>query len=201
MLFSAAVEGPSDEAALRKIVGFIGDELGKVYGRNGKYSVLSSLHGYNHSARFQPWVVLLDLDNEECAVAAKQTWLSNPSPFMCLRIAVRELEAWLLADRERFSSYFSVSQDIVPLNPDGLLDPKLALISTIRRSRRTAIREDMIPDQNLGQSIGPAYTSRIIEYIRSDDGWRVDIAAENSPSLLRAINAITNLRAVAQSIA
>lgn len=201
MFFTAAVEGPSDESVLRKIVGSFGDEIGQVYGRNGKSSIVTNLHGYNHSARFQPWIILLDLDKEECAVAAKQAWLPSPATYMCLRIVVRELEAWLLADRERFASYFAVSQDLVPANPDDLSDPKVSLINIIRRSRRSAIREDMIPDQNLGQSIGPAYTSRIIEYVTSEDGWRVDVAAENSPSLSRAIKSMGDLREIARNLA
>jgi hypothetical protein len=194
MIYTAAVEGPSDEAALHKIVASTGDELGQVHGRNGKTQILRNLAGYNYAARFEPWIVLIDLDKEACAVTSKSAWLTAPAELMCLRIAVRELEAWLLADRERFSSYFAVSIDLIPSAPDDLPDPKLTLINIIRRSRRRAIRQDMLPDPQLGQSIGPAYTSRIIEYISSDDGWRVEIAAIHSDSLRRAVESIAQLR-------
>jgi|SRR5579871_605918 len=199
MFFTAAVEGPSDEAALRKIVESVGDELAQVHGRNGKLSLLRNLAGYNYAARFEPWIALVDLDNETCLVTAKERWLSVPSQFMCLRIAVRELEAWLLADRERFSSYFAVNIDLLPMSPDELDDPKLTLINLARRSRRSAIREDIVPNPELGQSVGPAYTARIIEYIGSDQGWRVNVAAERSPSLFRAINAIQDLKHAVQA--
>lgn len=194
MFFSAAVEGPSDEAALRKVLSISGDDLGPVYGRNGKGSILRGLAGYNNAARFEAWIVLLDLDNEDCAVTSKEMWLPTASPYMCLRIVVRELESWLLADKARFAAYFSVSRDLIPDNPDRIDDPKLTLLNIIRKSKRNAIKDDMLPDQNLGQSIGPAYTSRIIEYIQSDQGWRADVAAQNSPSLSRAISAIRRLK-------
>ncbi len=194
MVVTAAVEGPSDEAALRQIVQTVGVQLGEVYGRNGKVQVVRSLGGYNYAARHEPWVVLIDLDNEACVVSALNTWLPEPSDLMCLRVAVRELEAWLLADRERFSQYFSVSLALIPMSPDDLQDPKLALLNLVRRSRRSSIKFDMLPDPKLGQSIGPAYTAKIIEFINAEDGWRANIAAQSSPSLQRAIEAIAQLR-------
>jgi hypothetical protein len=194
MIVTAAVEGPSDEAALRQIAGTLGVELGEVYGRNGKIQVVRSLGGYNYAAKHEPWIVLIDLDNEDCVVSALNTWLPEPSGLMCLRVAVRELEAWLLADSERFSQYFSVSLALLPTAPDDLPDPKLALLNLVRRSRRSSIKFDMLPDPKLGQSIGPAYTARIIEFINAEDGWRAEIAAQRSPSLRRAIAGIEQLR-------
>jgi hypothetical protein len=194
MIATAAVEGPSDEAALRQISGSLGIEIGEVYGRNGKSNVAKSLLGFNYAARHEPWIVIIDLDKEECVVSTLKTLLPEPSNFMCLRIAVRELEAWLLADAERFSQYFSVSVSVVPIAPDDLPDPKLTLINLVRKSRRSSIRFDMVPDPKLGQSIGPAYTTRIIEYINSEHGWRVEVAAQHSPSLRRAMAAISALK-------
>lgn len=193
MVITGAVEGPSDEAMLRRIVDFAGGELGQIYGRNGKRQVLLNLKGYNHAARFSPWIVLVDLDRDYCPVVAKQNWLPEPAPMMCFRIAVRELEAWLLADAERFSSFFGVSFSLITQNPDLLEDPKLELINLVRRSRRKAIREDIVPDPRLGQTVGPAYTTWIINFINDPNGWRIDEAAENSASLRRSITAIRQL--------
>lgn len=193
MLFTAAVEGPSDEAALRKMLASLECGLGQVYGRNGKGQIIKNIGGYNNAARHQPWIVLVDLDSEECLLTAKQNWLPTPSALMCFRIAVRELEAWLLADRERFASYFAVNMELIPNNPDMLLNPKMSLINLVRRSRRSAIRADIVPDQQLGQVVGPAYTTRVIEFIRSDEGWRPNVAAQASPSLSKALKALADL--------
>lgn len=190
-VLSAAVEGLPDEAILWKICTVLGLHLGTVYGRTGKNFILNKLNAYNNSARFRHWVVLLDLDTDfPCAGLAIRTWLENPSPLMCLRVAVREIESWLLADSERIASFLRIRQSLVPRNPDDLDDPKLALINLARRSVSRAIREDMVPRDGAGQSEGPAYTSRIVQFARADSGWRPEIAAQFSPSLARCLVAL-----------
>lgn len=186
MIFTAAVEGPSDEALLRRLVESLGHRLGNVHGRNGKDSLLRDLKGYNHAARYTPWILLVDLDRGECAVEAKNIWLPEPSQFMCYRIAVRELESWLLADRNGFSEYFGVSLTSIPTNSDALEDPKQALLNVIRTAKRKAIRDDMLPNPRLGQTVGPAYTARVIEYVSNPNAWNPLTAAQASTSLRRA---------------
>jgi hypothetical protein len=145
--------------------------------------------GYNNAARYRHWAVVVDLDNDyPCAGAALPNWLSAPAPLMCFRIAVRELEAWLLADREGISEFLGIQGELITENPDELSNPKLALIDLARHSRSRAIREDMVPDLAAGQSVGPAYTSRIIEFIGRN--WRPDVAAQRSPSLQHCIAAL-----------
>jgi hypothetical protein len=113
---------------------------------------------------------------------------------MSLRIAVRELEAWLLADPERISGYLGVSVAEIPTDPDSIPDPKHLIVELARKSRRRAIREDMVPIVGSGQPVGPAYTSRMIEFIQNaESGWRPDVAAHNSDSLQRCISAISRL--------
>jgi len=189
LFLTAAVEGLPDEVALRKLCKEVGAEIGNVYGRTGKQFVLARLSGYNNSARYRHWAVLVDLDNDyPCAGAALPNWLSDPAFLMCFRIAVRELESWLLADRERISEFLRIRADLVTENPDELRDPKLVLIELARQSRSRAIREDMVPDSAAGQSVGPAYTSRIIEFIETN--WRPEVAAQRSPSLQRCMAAL-----------
>ena len=191
---SAAVEGLVDEVALRKICQLAGTTLGDVYGRSGKQFVLSRLGGYNSSARYRHWVVLLDLDTDfDCAPDAIRSWLARPADLMCLRVAVREVEAWLLADRDSTAAFLGVRPQLVPVTPDDAHDPKLALIDLARRSRSRAIREDIVPEPGSGRSEGPAYAARMIEFIAGH--WRPAIAAAHSPSLRRCIDAIASLAA------
>jgi hypothetical protein len=101
-IVTGAVEGDLDEAVLRRILADYGITLGLVHGRRGKAFLLQCLNGYNNAAKFAPWVVLVDLDRDcVCATSCVRQWLNNPAPQMCFRIAVRSIEAWLLADRER----------------------------------------------------------------------------------------------------
>lgn len=195
VFLTAAVEGPTDEALLKRLCAFTGASLGQVYGGYGKTYVLTRINGYNNSARFRHWIVILDLDNDApCAPAVLSTWLPVPSRLMRLRVAVRELEAWLLADAERMSRYLSVPRAYIPAAPDNLPDPKRTVVDLAERSRRRAIREDMVPIPGSGQAVGPAYTSRMIEFIQDhNSGWRPHIASQNSESLRRCVSAISQL--------
>jgi hypothetical protein len=113
---------------------------------------------------------------------------------MRLRVAVRELEAWLLADTERIAKFLGVAVAEIPADPDSVADPKRLMVQLARSSRRRAIREDMVPNIGSGHQVGPAYTSRMIEFIQSvESGWRPNVAAGNSDSLRRCISAISNL--------
>ena len=110
IIFSAAVEGPTDEAVLRRVIEHHGATLGTVYGKAGKSALLRQLRGYNQAAGMQPWIVLVDLDHDaDCAPPARARWLPQPAPNMLFRIAVREVESWLLADREALASFLGVA--------------------------------------------------------------------------------------------
>lgn len=149
-----------------------------------------------HSAQFRHWVVLLDLDNDAaCAPEVIHRWLPAPSRLMQLRVAVRELEAWLLADPEHLVSFLSIPTREIPKQPDSIADPKRLMVNLARKSRRRAIREDMVPAEGSGQTVGPpAYTSRMIEFIQdTHSGWRPDIAVSNSDSLRRCVTSILTL--------
>lgn len=192
VIFSAAVEGPVDEAVLRRVVEPLGASLGGVFGRNGKSGLLKQLPNYNQAAHHSPWIVLVDLDQDAgCAPPARAQWLATPAPNMCFRIAVREVESWLLADRESLASFLSVTQSRIPIQPETLDNPKETLVNLARRSRRRDIQIDMVPRPGSGRSIGPAYTSRVIEYVLHD--WRPEIAINHADSLLRLHNRVTEL--------
>ena len=195
VVVTAAVEGLADEVVLKRVCFFVGATVGQVYGRYGKSYILTRLNGYNHSAQFRHWVVLVDLDNDgDCAPEVLPRWLPVPSRLMRLRVAVRELEAWLLADPERIAKFLGVAVAEIPVDPDHIADPKRLMVRLAQSSRRRAIREDMVPNLGSGQQVGPAYTSRLIEFIQSaESGWRPDVAAGNSDSLRSCISAISHL--------
>ena len=192
---TAAVEGDLDEALLRRILDDVGMSVRAVYGRKGKRFLLQSINGYNNAARCAPWIVLVDLDRDcDCAPPCAQKWLARPSTQMCFRVAVRAVEAWLLADRERLAQLLGVNMAWLPTNPDCLDDPKRELIDLARRSRRRAVRDDLVPRQGSGRSVGPLYTTRMIEFLEDDTaGWRLDQALRVSESLERCVLRLRNL--------
>ena len=140
-------------------------------------------------------MVLVDMDHDfVCPGALAADWLPNRSPFMRFRVVVREIEAWLLADAERFAQFFAVKRAAIPNAPESLPDPKAALVGLAATSRKTAIRADMTPRPGSGRNVGPAYTSRLIEFAsHSSQGWRPDIAATSAPSLARCLARLTHL--------
>ena len=192
---SGAVEGPSDEAVLRRVVDHAGALIHRVQVQNGKTNLRRALPGYNAAARWSAWVVLADLDHDfTCAGALAVDWLPAPSPFMRFRVVVREMEAWLLADAERFAHFFSVSRAVIPKAPEWLPNPKSTLVALASRSRQKDVRADMSPRPGSGRNVGPAYTSRLIEFAsHASRGWRPDVAATNAPSLARCLARLTHL--------
>lgn len=189
---SAAVEGPIDEAVVRRLVASAGGCIARAYRGNGRAGVLRNLPGYNNAARFAGWIVLVDLDDDVCAPPFRRRWLPDPAPLMCFRVAVRAVEAWLMGDRERIANFLRVRQSQVPPNPEILPDPKGALVDLARHSRLSRIREDMVPRPSSGRRVGPLYTTRLLHFIDDEvGGWRPEVAATGAAdSLARCLRAL-----------
>ncbi len=189
---SAAVEGIVDEAVARTLILFAGASPGPVYGKNGKRTLQQRIRGYNAAARHAPWIVLVDLDSDhDCAPPLRASWLPQLAPHLCFRVAVRAVEAWLLADAERVAAFLAVARGTVPADPEALDNPKAAMVALARASRRKEVREDMVPQDGSGRRVGPAYASRLIEFAASS--WRPEVAAQRADSLRRAIDCLRRL--------
>ena len=181
-----ALEGTSDSAVLAKVLGAVGHSVGQVHGGRGKTRLDRSVKGYNNAARFAPWLVLRDLDQDApCAPVLREALLPAPSRHMVYRVAVRAAEAWLMADSEALGRFLGVTERAIPFAPDELRDPKNSLVDLARRSRFTAIRSDMVPSVGMRSRVGPGYPSRIAEF--ATHHWRPLIAGERSPSLSRCL--------------
>ena len=189
---TAAVEGWVDEAVVRRLIELVGGNLGPVYGKNGKPALRQRIQGFNNAARRAPWIVLVDLDSDyPCAPPLRQAWIPDPAPLLCFRVAVRQIEAWLLADREHMAKFLRIPANRVPRDPEALENPKRTLVDLAQRSSSRSIRDDMVPRLGSGRSVGPAYASRIVEFV--DAAWRPTEAARQSESLARAITCLQRL--------
>jgi hypothetical protein len=192
-----AVEGPTDRAAAFKILSSRGlvaaPELAFVVG--GKTKLDPKIKAYNQAAQRRPWLVIRDLDRDgnDCPVALREFLLpeERQSPAMCLRIAVRCLEAWLLADAGSVSGFFKVPQSQVPLQPENLDDPKRVLVGLCAKSKSSAVRRGMAPPNTGTFGVGPEYTAQVVEFFR--DAWDPDTARQAAPSLARALDHIDRL--------
>jgi hypothetical protein len=143
-----AVEGLADEPVVRKILATAGHDVAHAYVLHGKHTLDRSLPGYNNAARHAPWLVLRDLDHDaDCAPTLLGQLLPQPAALMRFRIAVRALEAWLLADAGSLSRFIGVSSRFFPPDPDALEDPKLELVNLVRRSRSRALGRIWCPQR------------------------------------------------------
>ena len=193
MQVSLAVEGVSDLPIARRLVESAGLEVSGAFQKQGKDALNARIPGYNRAAALQPWLVLRDLDHDApCAPALVARLLPTPAPGMCLRVAVRAAEAWLLADRIAIADFLAVAASRIPPAPDGLEDPKLTLVALAASSRRRAIREDIVPEPGKTAKVGPGYVSRVTQFC--EEGWDPKRAAVASPSLSSALEALTRLR-------
>jgi len=189
LVVNIAVEGNLDEAVLKKVLASVGIEVAYVYGKRGKDHLRANIKRYNQAARHERWVVLVDLNNDaECPPPFIASWLPTRDPNLQLRIAVRSVEAWLLAERNQMARFLSVSEQRLPIRPEDGEEPKTTLINIARRSKSKAIRTDIVPKDGSTAIQGPGYTTCLIEF--AIKYWDPERAASNAPSLKRSINSL-----------
>jgi hypothetical protein len=191
---TSAFEGSTDEPIILRLATLVGADLVALYPSRGKGKLDQKLSAYNQAARHSAWFVLRDFDHDaDCPQALIQQLLPHPSDHMCLRLAVRASEAWLLADRAAIGDFIGVRAQYVPADPETLTNPKEAVIALARRSKRRAIRDDIVPKPGATRVVGPGYTARMVEYALKH--WNPTRAANNAPSLKRCIVALKALAA------
>ena len=186
----AAVEGALDEAVVRRLIGFCGGQPGTVYGNRGRSYVLQHLDRFNRGAAHGwIWFVLVDLDRSpDCAPELVAETLPDPAEGMCFRVAVREVEAWLLADRTGFAEWASVPVSRIPVDVEAITRPKERLVDIVRRSRRRERRDAIVPRPGNRRTEARDYTPTLAEFVATD--WDVEAAASTAPSLARAIRCL-----------
>lgn len=187
-----AVEDALSEAVLRQIVEQCRPDfaIGSCFRRGGYGYLKRTINGFNQAARNLPFLVLTDLDQAECPLAIITEWLSHPKhPNLIFRIAVREIEAWLLAHRDAFADFLGIKAELIPSDVEAEDDPKRLLIELARKSRNRTLREALVPPRKSTAQVGPDYNGRLISFV--EQNWKAKMAEPNAPSLRRAIAAIS----------
>jgi len=145
--------------------------------------IKKNIRGYNSTAKSIPFLVLTDLDTTECPNLLIREWLPGKKNHnLMFRVAVKEIESWLLADRRGFSSFFKIHVGSIPINTDLIQDPKLFLMNLVKKSRSRDIIRDICP-RNDNAVVGPNYNGRLKEFVYKK--WDVEGARKNSESLNR----------------
>ena len=93
-----AVEDILSEVVIRKIIitARPSFDISSCYGKQGYDYLKQKIRGFNNASKGIPFVVLTDLESE-CAPNQIREWLPETKhPNFLFRIAVKEVESWLL---------------------------------------------------------------------------------------------------------
>lgn len=189
-------EDELSEAVMSKLLHHFDDkfEIWQSYPGNGFGYLKKNIRGFNQAANINPHFMLTDLDNYRCVIELKNDWIDfDVNSNLIFRIAVKEVESWILADKEGVAAFFNIPAILIPDSPDLLQDPKNTLIQLAKRSRKRVIREDIVPI-NSNATIGPNYNGCLSEYVFKL--WSVESAITRSPSLLKAFNHLRDFKSV-----
>lgn len=162
----------------------------------------------NELAKEYPVVMLLDLD-EGCAPNLKNNLMRGKpqSPHFIMNISVDEAEAWLMADRHGFSSYFGIQMKYMPdtqmqkqggrnarkemyfkMKSSLVFTHELALLSSSKEvQQKIGVKDPSGPKK------GPEYNDAVLPFIETV--WDVKSALANSDSLQRMVRRLNTLLA------
>ena len=195
---SLAVEDQLSEAVLKKILSMAEDRffVAGCYSRRGFGYLKKNIAGFNNAAKVRPFLVLTDLDTSECPPVLIKEWLPHPKHHNLLfRIAVRAVEAWLLADWNGFARFLGITRKGgVYLDVESINDPKRRLIELAQKSRKRNLREAIVPGSKSDARQGPDYNGALIRFV--NEFWDIKAAMRNSISLKRTVKAVIDFKPV-----
>ena len=157
----------------------------KFHGRGSGY-LKTHLQAFIHSSRSTPFFVLLDSDNEGCAKKMLDSLSLKAPPYnFILRIAVHEVESWILADYDNFLKVINVKSGHCPVNTDTIKQPKEYILNLARKSASSMIKKSLLPTKDGGALQGPGYNSVMVRFAL--EKWDIFNASLRSESLKRAV--------------
>jgi len=157
--------------------------------------VINLLPSYNRLRL--PVVALIDLDRDCPPVLIRRIFQNNRiNENLFFRIAVEEVESWLMSDKSGFAHFLGIPEDRMPgtryldrrnhenIELDFPYKPSLYMSRVlIPLSRNLRLREQLTPVA--GARKGPGYNTTIVPYIRGI--WNINTAMMNSFSLRKAV--------------
>jgi len=151
-----------------------------------KTKIQEKINGLNNASKGFPHFVLTDQDSiKGCPPSEIRRLIRGQvNANLLYRVAVMEIESWVMAHRDAFAKFLSIPEDKIPDDPDKILQPKECLINLARKSRCKALREDIVP-RGATSKQGPDYNGRLVGFVR--ENWNAQQAAQHSPSLKRTL--------------
>lgn len=183
-----AVEDSLSGAVATKILETFDVKIVKRIGFQGKSDLERKTPELNRVANGITVFMLTDLDSpRECPPGLIRSWIRGSlSPKFFFRVAVMEVESWVMADRMGFADFLSIPLHRIPSPTDAILNPKEFLLSLAKRSKKKTVREALVPAQGATFSVGNEYNTLLSEFVQ--DHWNLERAASASPSLKRTLD-------------
>lgn len=153
-----------------------------------------NLAAFNLAAARCAHIVLTDMDvHARCPGEVLPLWLpEQPHRNLIFRVAVREVETWLLADARNFAHYLGISWSDIPANVEQIMDPKETIVDLARRSTHPEIVADLVPAAGSSSAVGRYFSRSLLNFARNR--WDLDDASRGSRSLAKAIRALRRFK-------
>ena len=197
-------EDPVTFAIIKKMLVYCSPDfeiISELPARGGQ--VKSKVQEFNTLSKQNPVVLLIDLDNHDCAPQLIERFIKDKNDDFIFNIAIDEAEAWLMADREGFAAYFKIKVEDMPFahqtkqgGRKALSEMNFAYKSSmylthelIKKSKNSEYIKQLTPKKNAAK--GPEYNSCVLPFIQNT--WNIDNARQNSDSLNRMILRIEKL--------
>ena len=186
------VEGVTDipvVTALMRAAGWDEDQVA-VRSVNGQGAIDARIQKYWEASQIIPHVIFRDVDYDEgaCPVALRSALSSKTpgdSPNLLIRIVDQCIESWMLADRRGIAEFCGVSPARVKIPASH---HKSYLLSMFREAKL----KDAVAHVDNELDFGPAYELHVQRFMTT--AWNAGRAADDSPSLRRALQRLRDLR-------
>ena len=167
--------------------------------------IKNKIKNFNKLSVHTPVILLTDLDNNICPPMFITALLDGDrkNENFVLSIAVDEVEAWLLADREGIARYFDISIERIPFPSKITMQGRVEkteiscpcktslyfVLQILPYSRNKTLIKQLTPRK--GAVKGPEYNIGMTPFIQNH--WNIEAAMKNSDSLAGMINRIYRL--------
>lgn len=171
----------SEQVALR-LVNEAGLDVNMTLRNNGNGYLRRSIDKFIAMSAHYPVLVITDLDLIQTPQKLISQWFQHrkrPAELL-FHVAVREVEAWLLADHQGMKELLGGKIGKLPNSPESVQDPKANLLGLATRASRE-VRADLVAERNSMASQGLGYNSRLSLFVKNI--WDPRSASERSPSL------------------
>jgi hypothetical protein len=139
--FAVATEDALSEAVAEKLLLQAGSHsVVKRLRKSGFGYLKGRISDFNRmAAKVMPVLLVTDLDRLECAPELVTSWLpGGPDANLLFRVAIRETESWVLADRSAFAEFLGCFHRQGTRQPDDLQTPSVPCsISFVNRGGGT----------------------------------------------------------------